>query len=244
MAVTGAWSVHAASVSTVRVDVAFTPGEEASAHVGIVVDVIRATSSIAQALSAGYERVLCCAEIDTARALRQHLGDGAVVGGERNAVVVDGFDVGASPREFAAGAKAPTLILTTTNGTRAILTAAERCDVVLLGSLLNLSALAAAARAEGGDVAVVCSGFKGGFALDDAYCAGRIVEALDGDPTDAAIAAGVLARSWSTPLEGLNARTYGPPGLEADIEHCAQVDLLATVPRFTRMVDGAAEIVA
>jgi 2-phosphosulfolactate phosphatase len=228
----------------VRIHVAFTPEEEAAAHVGVVVDVIRATSSIAQALASGYERVLCCAEIDEARALRAELGAEAVVGGERDAVVVDGFDVGASPREFAAGAKAPTLILTTTNGTRAILTAAERCDVVLLGSLLNLSALAEAARDEGGDVAIICSGFKGTFALDDAYCAGRIVGAVGGERSDAAIAAEVVAAAWPSALDGLNARTYGPPGLEADIEFCARVDALTTVPRFARKVGTAAEIVA
>jgi len=226
----------------VRVHVAFTPEEEASARVGIVVDVIRATSSIAQALASGYERVLCCAEIGEAQALRAELGDEAVVGGERNAVVVEGFDVGASPREFAQEPRARTLILTTTNGTRAILTAAARCEVVLLGSLLNLSALVHTVRKTGGDVAILCSGFKGAFALDDAYCAGRIVEALDGEPSDAAIAAGVIARAWPDPLAGLNARTYGPPGLEADIEFCAQVDLLDTVPRFSRMIGTAAEI--
>ena len=227
-----------------HVHVAFTPDEEGSAHVGIVVDVIRATSSIAQALASGYERVLCCAEIDEARALRAELGDEAVVGGERNAIVVDGFDVGASPREFAGEPKAKTLILTTTNGTRAILTAAARCDVVLLGSLLNLSALARAAHEAGNDVAILCSGFQGTFALDDAYCAGRIVAALGGTRTDAAVAAEVIARAWPHPLDGLNARTYGPPGLEWDIEFCAQVDLLETVPRFARMVGPAAEIVA
>jgi 2-phosphosulfolactate phosphatase len=226
----------------VRVHVAFTPDEEASARIGIVVDVIRATSSIAQALASGYERVLCCAEIEEAQALRAELGDEAVVGGERNAVVVEGFDVGASPREFAQEPKARTLILTTTNGTRAILTAAERCEVVLLGSLLNLSALARTVRETGGDVAILCSGFKGAFALDDAYCAGRIVEALDGERTDAAIGAAVIATAWPDPLSGLNARTYGPPGLEADIEFCAQVDLLDTVPRFSRMIGTAAEI--
>ena len=227
-----------------NVHVAFVPEEDAAARVGIVVDVIRATSSIAQALASGYQRVLCCAEIDEARSLRGELGSEAVVGGERSAVVIDGFDVGASPREFAGPPKAETLILTTTNGTRAILAAVARCDVVLLGSLLNLSALTAAARAEGGDVAIVCSGFKGTFALDDAYCAGRIVAELDGDRTDAAIAAEVLARNWPEPLAGLNARTYGPPGLETDIEFCAQVDLLRTVPRFSRMIGTAAEIVA
>lgn len=227
-----------------RIHVAFTPEEEAAARVGIVVDVVRATSSIAQALAAGYERVLCCAEIDEARTLREELGAEAVVGGERNAVVVDGFDVGASPREFAEGARAKTLILTTTNGTRAILTAAAHCEVVLLGSLLNLSAVAEAARDAGGDVAIICSGFKGTFALDDAYCAGRIVAELRGERSDAAIAAEVLAGEWPSPLEGLNARTYGPPGLDTDIEFCAQVDLLRSVPRFTRMVGAAAEIVA
>jgi 2-phosphosulfolactate phosphatase len=228
----------------VRVDVAFTPDENASAPVGIVVDVVRATSSIAQALASGYERVLCCAEIEEARALREELGDDAVVGGERSAVVIEGFDVGASPREFSGPPKARTLILTTTNGTRTILTAAARCDVVLIGSLLNLSAVAGEARRAGGDVAIVCSGFKGAFALDDAYCAGRIVDALGGNGSDAAIAASVLAARWSSPLEGLNARTYGPPGLEADVEFCAQVDLLQTVPRLARMVGNAAEIVA
>ena len=226
-----------------HVHVAFTPEEEPAARIGIVVDVIRATSSIAQALASGYERVLCCAEIAEAQELRTELVDEAVVGGERNAVVVEGFDVGASPREFAQAPKAPTLILTTTNGTRAILTAASRCEIVLLGSLLNLSALVHAVRRTGGDVAILCSGSKGAFALDDAYCAGRIVEALDGERSDAAIGAGVIARAWPDPLAGLNARTYGPPGLEADIEFCAQVDLLDVVPRFSRMVGTAAEIV-
>jgi 2-phosphosulfolactate phosphatase len=228
----------------VRVHVAFTPEEQAAARVGIVVDVVRAPSSIAQALEAGYARVLCCGEIDEARALRGELGDEAVVGGEREGVVVEGFDVGASPREFAQGAKAHTLILTTTNGTRAILRAAARCELVLLGSLLNLSAVVRGARDAGGDVAIICSGFKGAFALDDAYCAGRIVAALDGERSDAAIGAEVIARTWPDPLDGLNARTYGPPGLEADIEFCAQVDRLGTVPRFARMVGMAAEIVA
>jgi 2-phosphosulfolactate phosphatase len=228
----------------VRVDVSFTPVEESSATVGIVVDVVRATSSIAQALAAGYERVLCCREIEEAHALRAELGDDAVVGGERRGVVVEGFDVGASPREFAEGARARDLILSTTNGTASILNAAERCDLVLLGSLLNLDAVCAAARSVGGDVVVYCAGFMGTFALDDAYCAGRIVQCLDAERTDAALAADLLARSFPTALAGLTARTYGPPGLEADVEFCARENVLDTVPRFARMVGRAAEIVA
>jgi 2-phosphosulfolactate phosphatase len=228
----------------VHIDVAFVPAEEGSAAVGIVVDVVRATSSIAQALAAGYERVLCCREIEEANALRRELGGEAVVGGEREGKVVEGFDVGASPREFAEGPRARTLILSTTNGTAAILAAAARCETVLLGSLLNLGAVCAHARAAGDDVAIFCAGFKGMFALDDAFCAGRIVAALGGGDTDAARAAELIARSYATPLEGLNARRYGPPGLEADIAYCAQENLLDTVPRLARMVGPAAEIIA
>jgi 2-phosphosulfolactate phosphatase len=226
-----------------RVHVAFTPSEAATAELGIVVDVVRATSSIAQALASGYRRVLCCAEVEQARALRTSLGDGAVVGGERDAIRIEGFDLGASPRELLEP-RAETLILSTTNGTRAILTAAERCDEVVLGSPLNLDAVARAAAAAR-DVAVLCAGYKGGFAFDDAYCAGRIVAALDdAERTDAAIAAALLAQAFPRALDGLNARTYGPPGLEADIEWCARESVLDVVPRLERMVDGAAQIVA
>ncbi len=221
------------------VHVAFTPDAAAPAAVGIVIDVLRATSTIAQALASGYERVLCCSEIEDARALRAELPD-SLLGGERKAVRVEGFDVGASPREFLE-ARARTLILSTTNGTRAILETARRCDRVLLGSLLNLSAVAAAVE-DADDVVVVCAGFQGGFALDDAYCAGRIVQLFGGQRTDAAIAAGLLARAFPTALDGLNARTYGPPGLEEDIAYCAQEDLLDVVPLLTEVTGRAAEI--
>jgi 2-phosphosulfolactate phosphatase len=220
------------------VHVAFTPVDAAPAAVGVVIDVLRATSTIAQALASGYERVLCCAEIEDARALRAELPD-SLLGGERQAVRVEGFDVGASPREFLE-AQARTLILSTTNGTRAILETARQCDRVLLGSLLNLSAVAEAVRSD--DVVVVCAGFQGGFALDDVYCAGRIVALLDGERTHAATAAELLAQAFPSALDGLNARTYGPPGLEEDIAYCAQEDLLEAVPELTEVEGAAAEI--
>jgi 2-phosphosulfolactate phosphatase len=220
------------------VHVVFTPAEVAPADVGIVVDVLRATSTIAQALASGYERILCCAEIDEALALRAELPD-ALLGGERKAMRVEGFDVGASPREFLEP-RAKNLILSTTNGTRAILETATRCERVLLGSLLNLSAVAAAV--EGDDAVVVCAGFQGSFALDDAYCAGRIVQLLSGERTEAAVASDLLARAFPTALDGLNARTYGPPGLEEDIAYCAQENLLDVVPELTRVTGAAAEI--
>ena len=225
-----------------RIDVAFTPAEAGPAHVAVVVDVMRATSTITQALASGYRRVLCCREIDEARALRAELGDQAVVGGERNAALIEGFDLGASPRDYLEP-RAETAILTTTNGTRTILAAASSAEHVLLGSLLNLEAVAAKAQVPVENVTVVCAGFEGRFAIDDAYCAGRIVSLLDGDRTDAAVAAAALARTFSTAWEGVNARTYGPPGLEHDLRWCTQENTLDVVPRFSRMVGPAAEIV-
>jgi 2-phosphosulfolactate phosphatase len=225
----------------VRVDVAFTPAEAVSAPIAVVVDVLRATSTIAQALASGYRRVYCCAEIEDALALREELGEG-LLGGERSAVRIEGFDVGASPREFVGEPRAETVIFSTTNGTRAILAAAGRCGEVVLGSLLNLEAVAAALRARGEDVAVLCAGFQGTFALDDAYCAGRIVQLLDGEPRDAAKAAELIAGSFPDAHSALLARTYGPPGLEEDIAFCAQESILDIVPRFERMRGRAAEI--
>ena len=223
-----------------RVHVAFTPSAAAAAPVGVVVDVLRATSTIAQALASGWPRVLCCPGIEEARAVREQLGEG-VLGGEREARKIEGFDVGASPREFLEPSDEP-LIMTTTNGTRAILAAAAACGEVVLGSLLNLDSVAAKARERGEDVVVVCAGFQNAFALDDAYCAGRIVSLLPGDRTDAAKAAELLARAFPDAHSGLTARTYGPPGLEEDIRFCAQENVLDVVPRFARMLGPAAEV--
>ena len=223
-----------------NVAVAFTPAEAAAAPVGIVVDVLRATSTIAQALASGWPRVLCAPGIEEAQAVRGQLGEG-LLGGERLGQRIEGFDVGASPREFLDGGDVP-LIFSTTNGTRAILTAASTCERVFLGSLLNLDAVAAAARESGDDVVIVCAGFSGSFAFDDAYCAGRIVQLLDGDRNDAAKASELIARSFTDPYAGLTERTYGPPGLDEDIRFCARENVLDVVPRFSRMVGPAAEI--
>jgi 2-phosphosulfolactate phosphatase len=225
----------------VRCHVAFTPAEAAAAPLGIVVDVMRATSTIAQALASGYRRVLCCAEIDDALGLREELGDEAITGGEREAKRIDAFDAGASPREFREP-RAETLILSTTNGTRSIVAAAAACEEVVLGALLNLEAVAAYARGGGEDLIVLCAGYKGVFAIDDAYCAGRILRLVEGDGTDAAIAAELLADRFPRAIDGINARTYGPPGLEEDIAWCAQVSVLDVVPRFTRMLGSVAEV--
>jgi 2-phosphosulfolactate phosphatase len=225
-----------------RVHVAFTPAEAERAPTAIVVDVLRATSTIVQALASGYRRVLCCAEVEEAFDLRARLGK-AVLGGERKAVAIPGFDLGNSPGEFVEPL-GETLILTTTNGTHAILAAAASSETVLVGSLLNLNAVASEARA-GGDVEVVCAGLQGRFTIDDAYCAGRIAELLGGERSDAAEAAVRLTRSFAGADEALNASENPEHArLGEDIAWCARESVLDVVPRLSRMEGAAAEIVS
>jgi 2-phosphosulfolactate phosphatase len=229
----------------VRVHVAFTPGEQTPAPVGIVVDVLRATSTMTQALAAGYRRVLCCAEIEEARALAETEGP-AKLAGERRLEHIEGFDFGNSPSEVAGQPAAETLILSTTNGTRLLVDAAARFDRVYVGSLLNLDAVARAARETGEDVAVLCAGVLGQLTLDDAYCAGRIAEALGGAPADSATVAIRLAHTFGSALEGLGASwsagNLRRHNLEADIEWCARESVLDVVPRYVRTVGAAAEV--
>ena len=229
-----------------RVDVAFTPDGAGAAPTGIVIDVIRATSTICQALSSGYQRVFCVAEVDDARALREALGEG-VLGGERKAVRIPGFDLGNSPHEYVEPV-GETLVLSTTNGTRAVVAAAQRCERVLVASLLNLSAVVEAARDAGEDALVVCAGVQGTLALDDAFVAARIVELLGWQRTDAAEAAVRLAGTWSGAEEAFRASKSGrnllenAPELEGDISFCARESVLDVAPRLIGMHGAAAEI--
>src|SRR6187549_3440800 len=169
------------NVRPMRVHVAFTPEEATRVPTGIVVDVLRATSTIVQALDAGYGAVYCCAEVEEAHALKEELGD-AVLGGERGGDPLPGFDLGNSPLEYLSP-QAEEVVITTTNGTRAVVGAAANCDHVLVGSMLNLDAVAATARGRGEDVEVVCAGLRGSYSEDDAYCAGRIAALVGGEPT-------------------------------------------------------------
>jgi 2-phosphosulfolactate phosphatase len=229
----------------VRVHVAFTPCEPLAAPTALVVDVLRATSTIVQALASGYRRVLCVSEVEEAHAVRD--AEGGVLAGERQCVRIPGFDLGNSPREFL-DPLGETVVLSTTNGTRALVAAAAGAERVLAASLLNLDAVVAEARALGGGVTVVCAGVLGELAMDDAYVAGRLVAALGGEQTDAARAALTLSAAFPTAEAGLrasqSARNLLAAGLEDDIAWCARESVLPVVPRLTGVRGGAVELVA
>jgi len=228
-----------------RVRVGFTPGEQVAAPLGVVIDVLRATSTICQAIAGGYERVLCVGEVDSARALA---GPGVALAGERGNVRPEGFDFGNSPREFAGGAPAAsTLVLTTTNGTRLLLSAAASCETVLVASLLNLDAVVGAVRASGAvEVALLCAGVEGTFAIDDAYVAGVLAALLGGDPDDAALAAIRLAAAFATDEAGIaggqSAENIRRAGLDDDIPWCARRSVLDVVPRVVSRLQTTVEV--
>lgn len=228
------------TAATRSIDVAFTRAEARPCEVAIVVDVLRATSTVAAALAAGYERVLIAESVERALELR---APGRVLAGERDCVRPPGFDLGNSPAALDPPAGRE-LVLATTNGAPTVLAAAACAEHVLLAALVNLDAVVAAVGA--GDVQIVCSGTDRRPALEDAYAAGRIAAALAGEPTDAARIAVAVAAGCAGPHEALSssedAAVLRRVGQEADIAWCARTSELAVVPVVSEARDGVAYI--
>jgi 2-phosphosulfolactate phosphatase len=156
---------------------AIIPVESATDHIYIVIDVIRATTTLATMFEQGAARVLVAETIEQAQAAAEKL-PGWLLCGERNVKPLPGFDYGNSPVQFSQlDLTGRELILTTTNGTRAFYACPEH-SIRLAGSLYNARAVSARALAlaqrHNSDISIVCSGEYGYFALDDAICAGYL----------------------------------------------------------------------
>jgi len=222
------------------IDVCFTRAEVRPAEVAVVVDVLRATSSIVQALASGYERVLCCESIERAERLR---GLGRVLAGERECVPPPGFDLGNSPSGFTSPLGTE-VVLATTNGAPTLVEAAKAAERVVVAALFNLSAAADAVR--DADVLLVCAGTDGRPGLDDVYVAGRIVGLLEGPRTDSARMAECVAERYPDPAAALAAskaaRNLLEVSLEDDVRDCGQESIHAIVPEVVRADDGVAEV--
>ena len=212
----------------------------------VVIDVLRATSTIAQALAGGYRRVHCCEDLAVARALR---APGRVLAGEQDCVAPPDFDLGNSPAGVLEP-RASELVLCTTNGTPTVVAAAGHAPLVLLASLLNLDALleALAREAAGASVLLVCAGSEGAESLEDLYLAGRIAARLHGERGAAASAAERLAARFQTPLDALlaspHAASLRAAGLEHDVHWCARESALAVVPRVIEVSERVAIVAA
>jgi 2-phosphosulfolactate phosphatase len=161
------------------------PPDALRGGVAVVVDVLRATTVMLHALAAGCAAVIPCGEVEEARAVASELPPGsALLAGERGGLPIPGFHLGNSPGDFTPGVCAgKTLVMTTTNGTRAVLASLE-ADRVYIAAFANLRATADALAVQylkkdhGHPVHIVCAGTEGFISLEDSLLAGALVRNL------------------------------------------------------------------
>ncbi len=230
-----------------RLDVFMTPAEAIPAEVAgrtvVVIDVLRASSSIVEAMASGARTIFPVTSIEEAIRLANTLGrDEVLLCGERRRLTIEGFDLGNSPGEFTPERVAgKTLVMTTTNGTASMAAAAGAARVIV-GALLNLDAVVEELVRTGAHPVFLCSAREGRFGLDDAVTAGRMIGALvealpdvEWTMNDGARAALALGRACDGDAAALFAQTaagrqLADVGLEADLAFCAQVNLRDVVP--------------
>ncbi len=232
-----------------RIDVYFTPTGLSPGDVSgqgvVVIDVLRATTTVITALANGAKAVIPAASSEEAVRLASNLEkDGVLLAGERKSLKIEGFALGNSPREMTPEVVAgKTIVLATTNGTPALV-AAQGGDPVLVGAPANFKALAARSRAalvERGALVIVCSGRERQFALEDAYTAGRLVKAVKpglrklelNDAAAAALALTAAYDGWADAFEGTTAaRQLVEANLGEDVAFAAKQDRFGVVPQY------------
>jgi 2-phosphosulfolactate phosphatase len=220
------------------------PPERLAGGLAVVIDVLRATTTIVHALAAGCTAIRPCAEIDEARALADALRPGRVLlGGERDGKPITGFDLGNSPQDYTdSRCRGAVLVLTTTNGTRAMLHAAA-ADRVLVAAFVNLAAVCEHLRGEARPIHVVCAGNGGRVALEDLVLAGAIADfSARLGPTRLNDGARLAQAAWGRyggDVETALLESDGGVGLrhlgyEQDIRAAARVDRFALAPELRR----------
>ncbi|SEL78368.1 2-phosphosulfolactate phosphatase [Parapedobacter koreensis] len=214
---------------------ALLPYYELDDTVAVVIDIFRATSSICYGLANGARAIIPVAEVEECLAYRDN---GYLLAAERNGEVVAGFDFGNSPFAYTADkVDGKTIVLTTTNGTRAIQWCAGATAVVA-GSFLNISALSDWLRTQNHHILLVCAGWKNQFSLEDTVFAGALVARLRAEGIeldDAAHAAESLYLEAQGDLETyLNKASHSKRmqrlHITADISFCLQQDIVSAIP--------------
>ena len=220
--------------------------QDVQGRVVAVIDVLRASTTIAIALANGAKTIIPLDSTEEVATRAKQLERGAVIrAGERKMLKAEGFDLGNSPLEHTRDVvEGKTVLLSTTNGTRALLAVQGARDVVV-ASYVNLTGVTTMLRAAlrgGADIAIVCAGHERQFSLEDAACAGRyvhhIARRLSGmDLNDAALAATLIDRKYGDNLLRLfntasHGRALAAAGFEADLAVCAAVDSCPVIPIF------------
>jgi 2-phosphosulfolactate phosphatase len=210
----------------------------------VVIDVLRATSVIVQAMAQGAQEVLPVTEVEEAFKIVKHFPHGTtLLGGERGSRKIEGFDLGNSPREYTADkVKGKRLILTTTNGTKAF-HAVSSGKETLAGCFFNIEAVKKRCLESGNGLLIYPSGDEGKFSLEDTVCGGMLIDRILRDKpktavlTDASRSAHLLYQRFKKNIfEALSLSAHGKDliekGFEEDLIYCAQIDITDVVPVF------------
>lgn len=214
---------------------------EVIGRTAVVIDVLRATTTISTALAAGCVRVLPTRSPDEARAKRAELPPGSVVlGGERGGVRIDGFDLDNSPLSYTpATVGGKTLIITTTNGTEAMGRAAGAAELIA-ASFLNVGAVERWLNANADGIVLCCAGEQGTPSEEDELCAGLLIDRLRAAGADLELnpAAAAAVQSWRAVTDlrtALRQAEHGQVlaglGFAADVDFAARLDSITTVAR-------------
>jgi 2-phosphosulfolactate phosphatase len=203
----------------------------------VIIDIFRATSAICTAFEHGAEKIIPVASIEEAWKWKKK---GFLVGAERDAITVDGFDFGNSPFSYMDDAvKGKTIVLTTTNGTQAI-EAARDAYMVVIGSFLNITALCKWLYGENRNILLLCSGWKNKFNLEDALFAGAMTETLTNLSEDYKLGDACLALKYLyqqarvEPHKFLSKASHKERlarlNLKKDIKYCLTPDQTKVIP--------------
>ena len=225
-----------------RVEVCFLPEQYASyaneMDIVVVIDVLRATSAMCVAFERGLESIIPVSSVDEAR---KYIGKpGYLAAAERNGEVVEGFPIGNSPIAFSKmDLTGKTVVMTTTNGTRAIETAKDAKQLII-GAYLNMSALVEYLYAQQANVLLLCSGWRGKTNLEDTSFAGAVVDRLIktgkfGAEEDSSIAAQYLHKAAQDNFLGIlkaapHRRRLQKLDLLDDAKYCLTPDQCSVIP--------------
>ena len=205
-------------------------------RVVVVIDVLRATSSMEYGIDNGASAIIPVAQVEDCL---NYTDKGFLLAAERNGEVVEGYDFGNSPFSYShEKVNGKTIVLTTTNGTKALHLAQKRAHQVVIGSFLNLEALCNWLRVQDKGVLLLCAGWKDKFNLEDTLFAGAVVKELRKDFThfdDSCVAAEDLYDLAKDDLRNYlhkssHSHRLAELNIEEDVKFCLQLNICAAIP--------------
>jgi 2-phosphosulfolactate phosphatase len=231
----------------VRLDVFFTPNQvkpiETAGRLVVIVDVLRASTTVATALGNGARTVIPVEGADEViNRSREFTRSQILLAGEQKMYPIAGFDIGNSPQAFTpAVVEGKTILITTTNGTKTLMGVQNARDIVI-ASYVNFTAVLAMMRVAASsntDIAIICAGEEGSFTLEDSACAGRYVRAIPKragiQTNDAAAASVVIEKKYGDNIakvfkESTHGQALASAGFGDDLAAAAEVDSYPVVP--------------